>query len=85
MVIATAKYVIPIGQGGWFQDSTLANVEVLRVIREGIGYNKVSDGFSATDPVNREYCYLAADGKIYFSDVSIAQTEPQNIFIIYKT
>jgi hypothetical protein len=37
MVIATAKYVIPIGQGGWFQDSTLANVEVLRVISEGIG------------------------------------------------
>ena len=56
MVITTAKYVIPIGQGGWFQDSALANVGVLRVIREGLGYNKVSDGFSATDPVNREYC-----------------------------
>ena len=41
-------------------------------------------GFSATDPVNREYCYLAADGKVYFSDVNIAQKEPQNVFVIYK-
>lgn len=85
MVITTAKYVIPIGQGGWFQDAVIANVNVLRVIREGLGYNKVSDGFSATDPVNREYCHLASDGKIYFSDVSIPQTEVQNIFIIYKS
>ena len=45
---------------------------------------KVSDGFSAIDPVNREYCYLAADGKVYFSDVNISQTEPQNVFVIYK-
>ena len=57
---------------------------MLRVIREGLGYNKVSDGFQLPTPVNREYCYLAADGKVYFSDVNIAQTEPQNVFVIYK-
>lgn len=68
----------------WVQDAALANVVILGVKREGLGYTEVD-----TTPVNREFKYGVGDGTIDFDQNTPFYNNPltdiqENVFVLYN-
>lgn len=86
MTITTRRYTMPAGGLGRIIDASLSFVRVLRVEREGLGYNQCNPILLPSDVAgNREFVHDAFVGGIYFEDAAIALSDNQNVFIIYKS
>lgn len=62
-------------------NAALVNVYILRVCREGVGYNKHKDDVTRT-PLNREYTYDILGGRIIFQTIFSAS---ERVMVRFKT
>lgn len=85
MTIATKRYTMPAGGLARVIDAALSFVHILRVEREGLGYNQCNPITAPVDVAgNREFIHDAFVGGIYFQDTDSPLLENQNVFVIYK-
>jgi len=83
--MTTTLYIVPVSGVNYFDAAQLANVTILRVCRNGMGYD-----LTTTGPVGRSCKYTAPLGRIEFetdfnNDPTPTDVEPpDSVYVRYK-